>query len=108
MINIAGFTDMACKVLNLAIYKAEKLGYENVNSRHLLYGLVGVVDSISSLILTDSISTTDIEENIIKIPSKTKKKLTVNDFTPLVKKILENAKKKLILMGSLWLAASTF
>ena len=94
MINIAGFTDMARKVLQLAIYKAEKLGYENVNSRHLLYGLVGVVDSISSLILTENISSMEIEENLIKIPSKTYKKLTINDFTPLVKKILENAKKK--------------
>ncbi len=94
MFSIAGFTDMACEVLNLAIFEAEKLGYKDVNTRHLLYGLTGVKDSISALILNDSITAGDVEEKIKKLPTNSSKKLTANNFTPLVKKILENAKAK--------------
>lgn len=94
MFNITGFTDMACEVLNLAIFEAEKLGYKDVNTRHLLYGLTGVKDSISALILNDSITAGDVEENIKKLPKNPSEKLTANNFTPLVKKILENAKMK--------------
>ena len=94
MFSIAGFTDMACEVLNLAIFEAEKLGYKDVNTRHLLYGLTGVKDSISALILNDSISAGDVEEKIKRLPTNSSEKLTANNFTPLVKKILENAKTK--------------
>ncbi len=94
MFSIAGFTDMACEVLNLAIFEAEKLGYKDVNTRHLLYGLTGVKDSISALILNDSITAGDVEEKIKRLPTNSSQKLTANNFTPLVKKILENAKTK--------------
>ncbi len=91
MFDISGFTNMACDILQLAIFEAEKLGYENVNTRHLLYGLTGVKDSISALILNETISANEIESKIEKVHIKTEKKLTFDDFTPLVKKILENA-----------------
>ncbi len=94
MFSISGFTDVACEVLNLAIFEAEKLGYHNVNSRHLLYGLTGVKGSISALILNENITAYEIEEKTAKIKSNNNRKLTANDFTPLVQKILENAKKK--------------
>ncbi len=94
MFSIAGFTDMACEVLNLAIFEAEKLGYKDVNTRHLLYGLTGVKDSISALILNNSITAGDVEEKIKRLPTNSSEKLTANNFTPLVKKILENAKIK--------------
>ena len=99
MFSIAGFTNIACKILNLAILEAEKLGYEDINTRHLLYGLTGVKDSISSLILNDYISPFEVESKIKKNDIKTNKKLTANNFTPLVQKILENAKKKARLHG---------
>lgn len=94
MRTIAGFTNMACEILNLAIFEAEKLGYEDVNSRHLLYALSAVEGSISSLILNENITALEIEESMKKFPSKSKQKLTLNNLTPLVIRILENAKSK--------------
>ncbi len=94
MNTIAGFTNVACEILNLAIFEAEKLGYDNVNSRHLLYALAAVDGSISSIILNENITALEIEEKIKKLPNKNKQKLTPNSFTPLVVRILENAKNK--------------
>ncbi len=105
MFTIAGFTNIACEILNLAIFEAEKLGYEDINTRHLLYGLTGVKDSISSLILNEYITPFEIEAKIKKNTNTNKKKLNANNFTPLVQKILENAKKKARLHG-IFLAGS--
>ena len=94
MFSIVGFTDIAYKVLHLAILKAEQLGYNDINTRHLLYALTAVKDSISALILNDFITMTEIEEKIKNLNKNPSRKLTANNFTPLVKKILENAKIK--------------
>lgn len=101
MHEIAGFTKIACEVLNLAIFEAEKLGYHNVTTAHLLYGLVGVKDSISALILNRCITCDEIEAKIIKICKPKTKKLSKENFTPLVQKILDSAKKKAISNGLL-------
>ena len=99
MFSIAGFTEIACEIIYLAIFEAEKLGYEDVNTRHLLYGLTGVKDSISALILNDVISASEVEKKIVKLKILEHNKLTEENFTPLVKKILDNAKTKAKISG---------
>ena len=93
MYKFSGFTDLACEALQLALLEAEKLGYSCVGTEHLLYGLAAVSDSVSAFILNkNSITASKIESKLISIVGRNMpEKLTPNDFTPRVRKIMDQA-----------------
>ena len=94
MCYLTGFTDKACEVLQLAIFEAKKTCFDSITTAHLLYGLAGVNGSISTIILSSLIKPSEIEEKIPQLKNNSFNKQNPNNFTPLVKQILEKSKKK--------------
>ena len=93
MYKFSGFTDLACEALQSALAEAEKLGYSCVGTEHLLYGLAAVSDSVSAFILNkNSITAGKIETKLISVVGRNlPQKLSPNDFTPRVRKIMDQA-----------------
>ncbi len=88
-----GFTDIACESLNLALCEAKKLGHTCVGTEHLLYGLAGILDSVSTLILNrNNIRASQIEKKLISVVGRgIPEELTPDDFTARVKRIMGKA-----------------
>ena len=101
------FTGKAQHILTKALEHAQSFGHTYIGSEHLLLGLLEERDSVASRMLNKrGISYIKIKEDISSttvISEKTS--LTLGDFTPRVRKIIENAyklseKNKQIMVGS--------
>ena len=93
MYRFNGFTEKANKALNLAMSAAENLGHTYIGSEHILLGLLNEGSGVAAVILNDvGITGSDIEDLIrreIGVGSRTS--LTIDDFTPRSKRILQMA-----------------
>lgn len=93
MIEFSGFTEKANNALNIALRTAMDLGHTYVGSEHILCGLIGEERGAAWLALNKQGVTTDkvrkkIEQMIgCGVPTK----LTLADFTPRSKRILESS-----------------
>ena len=89
------FTGKAQRVLTKALEHAQNFGHTYIGSEHLLLGLLEERDSVASRMLNKrGISYVKIKEDISSttvIDEKTS--LTLSDFTPRARKIIENAYK---------------
>ena len=93
MIEFSGFTEKANNALNIALRTAMDLGHTYVGSEHILCGLIGEERGAAWLALNKQGVTSDkvrkkIEQMIgCGVPTK----LTLADFTPRSKRILESS-----------------
>jgi ATP-dependent Clp protease ATP-binding subunit ClpC len=93
MIDFNGFTQKANSALNNAVKIASSMGHTYIGSEHILCGLLEEESSVAWLVLNrQAITLEDVKKKLEHhigrgIPSR----LTVSDFTPRSKKILENA-----------------
>lgn len=93
MIEFSGFTEKANNALNIALSTAMDLGHTYVGSEHILCGLIGEERGAAWLALNKQGVTSDkvrkkIEQMIgCGVPTK----LTLADFTPRSKRILESS-----------------
>lgn len=93
MIEFSGFTEKANNALNIALKTAMDLGHTYVGSEHILCGLIGEERGAAWLALNKQGVTSDkvrkkIEQMIgCGVPTK----LTLADFTPRSKRILESS-----------------
>ena len=93
MIEFSGFTEKANNALNIALRTAMDLGHTYVGSEHILCGLIGEESGAAWLALNKQGVTSDkvrkkIEQMIgCGVPTK----LTLADFTPRSKRILESS-----------------
>lgn len=93
MIEFSGFTEKANNALNIALRTAMDLGHTYVGSEHILCGLIGEERGVAWLALNKQGVTSDkvkkkIEQMIgCGVPTK----LTLADFTPRSKRILESS-----------------
>lgn len=96
MIEFKGFTVRASSALNKAVEAAMNMGHTYIGSEHILYGLLAEEGGAASLILTRrGISCSDIIGKMeLLIGRGVKTRLTVSDFTPRSKRILEAALSK--------------
>lgn len=88
-----GFTDKANDALTCALTCAMSMGHTYVGSEHILYGLCSCKGGISYMILEQNgITCTAVISRINALIGKgLPTKLSVSDFTPRSKRILENA-----------------
>ncbi len=88
-----GFTEKASEALTLALKKAMDMGHTYIGSEHILYGLLICKDStayaaLDKCCITESEITAKMESLTGRgLPTK----LTVSDFSPRSRRILENA-----------------
>ncbi len=96
MIEFKGFTARASSALNKAVEAAMNMGHTYVGSEHILYGMAAEENGTASIILTRrGISGADILGKMeLLIGRGVRTRLTVNDFTPRSKRILEAALAK--------------
>ena len=89
------FTDKAQRILSLALNHAQEFGHTYIGSEHLLLGLVEEKDSIASrMLFKRGIVYSKIKNDIMSITVLGEKTtLSLSDFTPRVKRIIENAYK---------------
>ena len=94
MYKFNGFTEKANIALNVAITSAQEFGHSYVGSEHILYALTKDPNSVASTVLQKLGITSDKIEYLIKekIGTSSKTELTVNEFTPRTKRILQIAK----------------
>lgn len=88
-----GFTDKANDALNCALTCAMSMGHTYVGSEHILYGLCGSNGGVAYTVLRQSGVTCDsIASRINALIGKgLPTQLTVSDFTPRSRRILESA-----------------
>lgn len=94
MYKFNGFTEKANIALNVAITSAQEFGHSYVGSEHILYALVKDPNSVASTVMRKLGVTAEKIEYLIKdkIGLSEKTELTVNEFTPRTKRILQIAK----------------
>ena len=93
MYQFKGFTEKANKAMNCAIEEAKQLGHTYIGSEHLLLGLLKADDGVAAEILQKLGVTYEALEEVVKnqIGSGTPTHLTIDDFTPRTKRILQLA-----------------
>ena len=93
MYQFKGFTEKANKAMNCAIEEAKQLGHTYIGSEHLLLGLLKADDGVAAEILQKLGVTYETLEEVVKnqIGSGTPTHLTIDDFTPRTKRILQLA-----------------
>ena len=101
------FTQKAQNALILAVEQAQDLGHTYIGSEHLLLGLIEERESVASRMLQKrGITYNKIKNDILaQTDQGSRTKLTSNDLTPRVRKIIENSsrlkeKNKQLLIGS--------
>ena len=87
------FTDAAKNAIKLAKQNAQQLGYSFIGTQHLLIGLMQTKNSVTSLILNTTISSTEIEKALKATVTKNK------TYTPLFCKIIESAVERTKILG---------
>ncbi len=93
MTEFRGFTEKSNTALNKALELAMGLGHTFVGSEHILYGLAAGKDGAASLMLTrHGITEKEIAGRIEEAMGRgVATRLTVRDFSPMGKRILEKA-----------------
>lgn len=93
MIEFSGFTEKANNALNIALKTAMDLGHTYVGSEHILCGLLGEEKGAAWLALNKQGVTSDrVRKKIeLMIGRGVPTKLTLADFTPRSKRILESS-----------------
>ena len=93
MTEFRGFTEKSGASLNKALALAMRMGHTFVGSEHILYGLAAEKDGAAALILARyGIHEQEIESNIEKSIGKgIVTKLTIRDFSPKGRHIMEKA-----------------
>ena len=88
-----GFTDKANDALNCALTCAMSMGHTYVGSEHILYGLCGSNGGVAYTVLRQSgVTCNSIASRINALIGKgLPTQLTVSDFTPRSRRILESA-----------------
>ncbi len=96
MTEFKGFTEKSNLALTKALEAAMSLGHTYVGSEHILYGLAAEKSSTAHLLLSrQGVNDGDILEKIRLVVGKgVATRLTVRDFTPRSKRILECALEK--------------
>lgn len=93
MYRFNGFTEKANKALNLAVESAESLGHTYIGSEHMILGLLKEGSGVAAEVLTKLGVRADTMESTIrqKVGSGSQTRLTIDDFTPRSKRILQIA-----------------
>ncbi len=93
MYKFNGFTEKANNAINLAIESAQDMGHTYIGSEHILLGLLKNADGAAYTVLEKCGADADTLENLIKqeIGTGSETKLSPDDFTPRVKRILQTA-----------------
>lgn len=93
MYRFNGFTEKANKALNLAVESAESLGHTYIGSEHMILGLLKEGSGVAAEVLTKLGVHADTMESTIrqKVGSGSQTRLTIDDFTPRSKRILQIA-----------------
>lgn len=93
MIEFSGFTEKANKALNSSIVTASSLGHTYVGSEHILCGLLSDEKGVAGhILLSQGINRENVLEKIQQaVGSGIPTHLSLADFTPRSKRILENA-----------------
>ncbi len=93
MIEFKGFTEKANAALNKAVESAMALGHTYVGSEHILYGLLAEESGAAFLVLSKyGVSEADVLGKMeLLIGRGVRTRLSVGDFTPRSKRILESA-----------------
>ena len=93
MYKFNGFTEKANNAINLAIESAQDMGHTYIGSEHILLGLLKNQDGAAYTVLEKCGADADTLENLIKqeIGTGSETKLSPDDFTPRVKRILQTA-----------------
>lgn len=91
MLNFNGFTKKANEVLNNAIVSAENFGHSYIGSEHLLLGILQEGTGVGAVVLQNKgIRAEQVIEFIEEaVGAGTPTKLSINDFTPRCKRIIE-------------------
>ncbi len=93
MYHFNGFTEKANQALNLAIESAQELGHDYIGSEHLVLGILKEGTGVASTVLNKLGVTAENYLGLIreKIGSGVPTSLSVDDFTPRTKRILQVA-----------------
>ena len=93
MYKFNGFTEKANNAINLAIESAQDMGHTYIGSEHILLGLLKNQDGAAYTVLEKCGASADSLEELIKqeIGTGSQTKLSPDDFTPRVKRILQTA-----------------
>ena len=93
MYKFNGFTEKANNAINLAIESAQDMGHTYIGSEHILLGLLKNNDGAAYTVLEKCGASADTLENLIKqeIGTGSETKLSPDDFTPRVKRVLQTA-----------------
>ena len=96
MIEFKGFTEKANSALNKAVEAAMSMGHTYIGSEHILYGLLAEESGVAYLVLSrHGVSGADVLGKMeLLIGRGIRTRLTVSDFTPRSKRILEAALAK--------------
>lgn len=96
MIEFKGFTEKANSALNKAVEAAMSMGHTYIGSEHILYGLLAEESGVAYLVLSrHGVSCADVLGKMeLLIGRGIRTRLTVSDFTPRSKRILEAALAK--------------
>ncbi len=91
--NFNGFTEKANTALNLAVSSAQELGHDYIGTEHILLGLVKEGSGVAAAALRDNGITAEKTEELIRsaIGQGERTMLSPSDFTPRVKRIMQNA-----------------
>ena len=94
MYKFNGFTEKANIALNVAITSAQEFGHSYVGSEHILFALTKDPNSVASTVLQKLGITSEKVEYLIKdkIGTSAITELSINEFTPRTKRILQIAK----------------
>lgn len=93
MLNFSGFTKKANAVLNLAISTASEMGHSYIGSEHILLGIFLEGNNVACNVLSENgVDAEKIKQKILAFsPLSQKTHLSIDNFTPRTKLILENA-----------------
>jgi len=93
MYRFNGFTQKANEALNLAIDSAEQMGHTYVGSEHILMGLLREGTGVAAAVLNELGVTVNELENLMRreIGFGMRTRITVEDFTPRTKRVLQIA-----------------
>ena len=84
------FTERARRVLVLAQQEALKLGSDHIGTEHLLLGLIGDADSVSSkALLSLNVNLSAIRAQLVEKINRSQEEKTEINYTPRAKKALE-------------------
>ena len=102
MFRFDGFTEKANNAVNAAIEAAQSMGHSYIGSEHILVGLLSEKDSAACRILEDAGADREkIAEQIVStIGKKSPTVLSIRDFTPRTKRILQLAVRHAAQLGN--------